>query len=212
MRMKTIHIGFYCLLLSLQACASLGALQVTYYSDPSGASLYEDGKYMGQAPVTLRYNLSNTALQSRATKIKGLTARWVSGATTSLNLTNVNLNNGFQQTYTFVRPTAYPGREMDVAYAIESNKQKAVNQAKAAREAQCTRIANAQYSKAILYAGRNLSGIGVAAAALTAKNDAMARCMAGLPISEITPPASPPQRQQRDIHCTTSYLGGQAYT
>lgn len=209
MCMKIIRIGFCFLILAATACAGMRSLSITYYSDPPGASLYEDGKYMGQAPLTLRYNLSDAALQNRVTKIKGLTARWVSGAEAYLNLTDVDLNSGLQQSFTFVRPANYPGREMDVDYAVEINRQRAVNQASRAREEQCSRIASAQYSKVVSNPVPGLSGIGLAARALAAKNDAMARCMSGLPIPEVAPP---PQRQQQNMRCTTTYLGGQAVT
>jgi hypothetical protein len=46
--------------------------------------------------------------------------KWASGATASISFLNANLNkHGLSQSFTFQRPNGYPGRDIDMQFALK---------------------------------------------------------------------------------------------
>jgi hypothetical protein len=98
----------------LSGCAS--TVKVTYYSDPPLATIYQGSQRVGVAPVALTYQISDAQKQAGHASFRGVTARWVSGATAEISSMNIDLSNGRDQNYTFFRPQSYPGLEMDLQH------------------------------------------------------------------------------------------------
>lgn len=104
------------LVLLQPACAS--NLQITYYSDPPGAVLYQDGQPIGYAPRTLHYQPPGEQQHGRG-RVRGIKAVWASGATAEIPFLNVDVNaHGLNQQFTFLRPDV-PGRDADMRFAVE---------------------------------------------------------------------------------------------
>lgn len=95
-------------------------VSITYRSDPEYATLYEvPGKRMGTCPVTLIYRVDAEDRLRGTMSVRGVKARWVSGAETVYSLITVDLSNGYKQQFTCVRPLEAPNAEIDAEYAIQ---------------------------------------------------------------------------------------------
>lgn len=109
-------------LLAIAALAALGgcaSLQITYQSDPQGATLYQDGQPIGVTPYTLTYEPSEAFREGGCMSIRETAVKWASGATASTSgVLVVCKSTGERQTYTFIRPDV-PGRDIDVNYALQ---------------------------------------------------------------------------------------------
>ena len=97
---------------------------VTVRSDPPLATIYQGSQNMGVAPTEIRYSLTEDHVRDGQANFQGLSARWVSGATATINSLDLNLANGRFQDFTFFRPQSAPGLEIDVQYV--SNFQRGV--------------------------------------------------------------------------------------
>jgi hypothetical protein len=108
-------------LLLLGGCTSL---RVLYQSDPSGATLYENGQPKGLTPFTLVYQPSQAFKNGGCMELDPLEVRWASGATatTDGSLTACK-SAGSRQRYMFIRPNV-PGRDIDVNTALELKRNK----------------------------------------------------------------------------------------
>lgn len=134
-------------LLALTGCATTG-LSVVYHSDPEGATIYQDGAPVGVTPARLNYVPNASFTGGGCQQLRGLTAKWVSGAQASITSLNACANVGRQQTYTFVRPDI-PGRDVDAMYALELQRNAILRQqaqaANSAAAAQWLRATQPQY-------------------------------------------------------------------
>lgn len=110
--MKKVCLAALCVL--LLTAARTTTLKVTFQTDPPGAALIQDdGKLLGYAPVTLNYKM-----ETPRASLKGVTAKWASGAVASVPSITAELANGKNQQFTFQRPDV-PGREADVQVALQ---------------------------------------------------------------------------------------------
>ncbi len=138
----------------MTGCAN--QLQMTYYSDPPGATLYAGDRNLGRAPLTFHYDISEADQKRGSMNLQGLTARWISGASQSYGTVTANLNTGKTQYFTLKRPSNAPGLSTDMNYAIELEKLQAMQRqaqaaedaaSSAARAARATEDANANKRK-----------------------------------------------------------------
>lgn len=106
------------LLLILSGCATR-SLKVMYLSDPPGAVLYSDNKNFGYTPKTIHYEISEEDLKQGHMVLSGTSVRWASGAHADIPNLQVDLSNGYIQQFIFNRPENYPGREVDMQFALE---------------------------------------------------------------------------------------------
>lgn len=114
----------------LSACAP--TMRVKFDSDPPGATLYLNGSSLGYAPVTLQYEVSEANKQAGYMAIRAPIAKWPSGATAQAsNPLYVNFRNSFSQIYTFQRPDSFPGRQIDVQFGFQLQKQRSAEEAQA---------------------------------------------------------------------------------
>ncbi len=98
-------------------------LEVTYQSDPAGAALYEGSRLMGHLPLKLRYQVEKTFRRNKTCiSLMPLTARWVSGAQSSVTELTACGQNGMKQQLSFLRPVGFPGAEIDAEFAIEAQR------------------------------------------------------------------------------------------
>lgn len=102
---------------ALVGCASVP--QLTYYSDPPGATLYDqNGKRWGTTPYSITYSAAKKDFDSgECIYLLPTMVRWASGAEADARLHMCP--PGYEKQYTFVRPTDVPGRDLDVQVAIE---------------------------------------------------------------------------------------------
>jgi len=107
-------------LLTLTGCAS--TLSVTYHSDPPGAVLYQEQQHFGRTPVTLNYQIRDEDKKRGYMNLTGPTVRWASGASAHIPSIKADLSIGTNQQFTFTRPDSFPGRELDVRFALELEK------------------------------------------------------------------------------------------
>ena len=107
--------------LSLSASSAQAAdVKVTFLSDPTGATLYEEvkgtQKLWGYAPVTLKWQVPRK--WKACITLSPMKVRWVSGAEASITL-QVCPQAGKNQQFVFQRPAGVPGLELDAQFAIE---------------------------------------------------------------------------------------------
>ncbi len=120
MRTGLARIGVLSLALSLPTSyAAANDVKVSFLSDPTGATLYEDNagslKLWGYTPFVLKYQVPRR--WKACVALKPLKVRWVSGAEASITL-EVCPQTGKNQQFVFQRPTGVPGLELDVQFAI----------------------------------------------------------------------------------------------
>ena len=109
---------------------------MTYYSDPPGATLYAGDRNLGRAPLTFNYDISEADEKRGSMNLRGLTARWVSGASQSYGTVTSNLKIGKSQYFTLKRPSNAPGLSTDMNYSLELEKLDVMRrQAQAAEDA-----------------------------------------------------------------------------
>ena len=120
MKRKVLHALILGLLIS--GCAS--NIGMTYYSLPSGATLFEGegNRNLGALPRTYEYKLSKSNKELGYIIVSPLTAMWPSGASSSVSGLRLYLNKGKNQQFTFFRPKDVSGNELDVQNAIEQNR------------------------------------------------------------------------------------------
>lgn len=100
----------------LAGCAS--GLRVVYHADPQGATLYQDGRAMGQTPMELTYQPEQAFKSGGCQQLRGTEVKWASGATAAISSLQVCAHQGWLQHYKFNRPDA-PGRDIDLNYALQ---------------------------------------------------------------------------------------------
>lgn len=120
MRIRLGRIGVLLLAVYLlPSNAAANDVKVTFQSDPTGATLYEEvngsQKLWGYAPITLKYQVPRK--WKACMSLNPLKVRWASGAEASITL-SVCPQTGKNQQFTFQRPTGVPGLELDVQFAI----------------------------------------------------------------------------------------------
>jgi len=106
------------LLLFVAACSSSGPKTITLniYSEPEGASIIEDGKIIGQAPLSVAYSVTESDVETGYKKISPLTARWLSGATAEDTYPYI-LTDSSAYDLTLRRPADAPNLNMDLGLA-----------------------------------------------------------------------------------------------
>ena len=124
--MKNIQLALHALATCVVLAGCASTLSVTYRSDPSGATVYQEGgTQIGRTPVLATYTPTKEMQRGGCMKTKGVTVRWASGAQASIPLLKTCASHparNFVSEFTFQRPDV-PGRAFDVnvALAIERN-------------------------------------------------------------------------------------------
>jgi len=103
-------------------CA-MNQVRITYYSDPPGATLYEGQIAHGYTPITLIYNIPPEAINNRFLNINGVKVIWPSGVSASIDSLIVDRDKDSNFYFNFIRPDV-PGREIDVNFALELERQR----------------------------------------------------------------------------------------
>ena len=115
-----------CFSLFSSGCAT--QMNVTYNSDPPGATLYEGSKLLGYCPTTLFYNITPQDRQRGYMLLQSTEVKWVSGATAKIEQLRANLSTGTNQQFTFMRPTGIEGLETDAKFGLEVQKLRVMEQ------------------------------------------------------------------------------------
>ncbi len=127
------------LLLSLSGCATQSTLQI--YSQPIGAYITEVGTSttLGISPTAAYYNASDLHQNKQPDGcylVKGYTARWVSGATSTMNPIRICGSSTGTYNITLNRDSEYPDLEKDLNFALQvQNMLAQQRQAQAAQDA-----------------------------------------------------------------------------
>jgi hypothetical protein len=96
-------------------------LNVTYHSDPEGATIYEGERLLGSTPITFNYPAAEARFRAgQCLTLLPTKARWVSGVTVESGLMRVCPGNTPNQQHVFIRPMGAPGIDLDVNYALQS--------------------------------------------------------------------------------------------
>ena len=112
------------------ACAS--QLSVRFTCSPDGASLFQaNGQRLGQCPVDVQYPITSKDRDRGYASLQGVTARWASGATSSISTITAYLERGPFQKFHFERPNNNQGSAADLEYAARFNQER-----RAAQEAE----------------------------------------------------------------------------
>ena len=106
-------------LLLFSSCMQSNRLSLAIYSSPSGASIYQNGAYMGQAPMSLEYSITPQFYSYGSMPIEDLYAVWKSGAKSDLVVNTLFSHHSAYQEVTFRRPENHPDLQADVDYANE---------------------------------------------------------------------------------------------
>jgi len=136
--MKTIKFAdIFCLLavmLFLAGCAT-NRIEMTYYSDPAGATIYSGQSPVGYTPFTLAYNIRPEDKDQRFLKIPGTKVVWATGVSTEVQSLTVDRNKGSRFHFVFVRPDV-PGRQIDVNFAVQLERNRILQQQAEAQQDQ----------------------------------------------------------------------------
>lgn len=101
-------------------CVTPRVLNMTYHSDPEGATLYEGGRLWGYTPLTLTYPGGRAAFaRNECLSLNPMQVRWASGVTASITNLQACPATGLLQQYVFVRPASAPGADIDANFAIQ---------------------------------------------------------------------------------------------
>ena len=127
------------LLILLSGCFSSSLkdnnyLNMTYYSVPSGADIYEGNKFFGRTPITVSYPISEQNKRNQSMTLKGTRAIWVSGATTSVSSLIIDWNSTINQYYIFNRPSGVAGMDNDKSYELQIERNKILRDQAAAEK------------------------------------------------------------------------------
>jgi len=106
----------------LNSCASKAYL--TVFSQPEGAFITEKGtgQSFGTTPVVLQYEKENLLMNKTLDGcylVKGFDARWVSGASASLEVIRLCGSNVGSYQITFNRDPLQPNLEKDLQFALQ---------------------------------------------------------------------------------------------
>lgn len=116
------------------------AVTVTYFSTPSGATLYQAGQAMGVTPMDMVYQLTDADMAAGQKLLMGTNVRWASGATAIVGDLVVPAKRGGVFTHTFSRPAGVAGMDTDLAIERQQQYQAAMQRqeelAQQARNAQ----------------------------------------------------------------------------
>ncbi len=95
-------------------------LQMTYHSDPEGATLYQGGTRFGYTPVTLTYqDVSYLFRAGNCLTLQPVQVRWASGAAATVTGLKGCPAQGYWQQYSILRPTDTPGADIDANFALQ---------------------------------------------------------------------------------------------
>jgi len=110
-------------------CGCVTKLNVTYYSDPPGASLYQGNQMMGYCPTTLIYDVSYDDRMNGYKLLQGTQVKWVSGASAKIDQLKATIESftTYRQ-FTFMRPSDIEGYETDAKFGIEVQKVRLMGQ------------------------------------------------------------------------------------
>lgn len=121
--------------LCLAGCAT--NIKVDYVSDPPAAVLYEDGAPKGTTPFTLFYQPDASFKSGGCMNTRPMSVKWASGATAGISYLTLCANKGMVQHYVFSRPDV-PGRDTDLNYALEVERNRIMRAQAAAAIMQAT--------------------------------------------------------------------------
>ena len=125
--MKSIaNILFISTVLLLAGCVA-NRVEVTYYSDPPWATLYDGQRPVGYTPFTLIYNISPEEKNKRYLKLQGPRVVLASGVSTSIDSLTLDRGTGSGFHFTFSRQDA-PGRELDANFALQLERNRILQQ------------------------------------------------------------------------------------
>jgi len=135
--MNRYQISFLAILsmISISGC-SLNMLNVSYFSDPPGATLYQDNQRFGFTPILLRYQITEEDRKRGYSVLRGTSVVWASGATANIKSLRADLSIGQNLQFTFRRPADHPGMEADVKFALELERLAIMRRQAEAQEAQ----------------------------------------------------------------------------
>ena len=94
---------------------------VTFYSEPAGAYIVKlDNSPQGVAPITLLFNSRELMIgENGCFYIPSVTARWVSGASSSIGQLKLCGSPSTNWTYIFKRNLSAPELEKDLQFALQ---------------------------------------------------------------------------------------------
>ena len=109
-------------LVQLAGCVSIiqHPLQMTYHSDPEGATLYQGTTRLGYTPITLTYqDISYIFRSGNCIALQPVQIRWASGAAATVTNLKGCPAQGYRQQYSILRPTNAPGADIDANFAVQ---------------------------------------------------------------------------------------------
>jgi hypothetical protein len=109
-------------------------VNVTFKSNPEGATIVSGGQNFGRSPVVLGGDLTYDEYRYGQKRFSGVSAHWPSGAKKKSGEIILDIKRGMNWDWTFQRPTNQPGVEIDVKAAIEYEKLKLLKKEQAAKE------------------------------------------------------------------------------
>jgi hypothetical protein len=110
------------LAISAAGCVSIiqHPLQMTYHSDPEGATLYQGTTRLGYTPITLTYqDVSYIFRAGNCIALQPVQIRWASGAAAAVTNLKGCPAQGYRQQYSILRPTNAPGADIDANFAVQ---------------------------------------------------------------------------------------------
>lgn len=121
---------------SLLFAGCAAQIQLTYLSDPPGATLYRQGVPVGLTPQVISFPAGEAFEKGgQCVTIPAASAKWASGAQAALPDQQICPPQGLAHRFLFVRPDV-PGRDVDMHFALELERNRILQeQADAARRA-----------------------------------------------------------------------------
>ena len=120
-------IGFLLIGLLMAACSVSNEVLLQIDSNPKGAKIFKEGKFVGDAPIVVSHQLTEEDKRRGFFMLMPLSARWLSGAEYHSKGMSIPLADGAFQNLQFQRPLGAPGEVVDANYGIELLKLGAMN-------------------------------------------------------------------------------------
>jgi hypothetical protein len=122
----------------LASCVSIiqHPLQMTYHSDPEGATLYQGNTRFGYTPLMVTYQDASRLFRAgTCLPLQPVQVRWASGAAATATNLKACPAQGYSQQYSFLRPLSAPGADVDASFAVQIQRNGILQQQSDAQEA-----------------------------------------------------------------------------
>jgi hypothetical protein len=181
--------------------------KINYFSEPTGAAIYEGDKLLGYAPVTASYAITEDQRKIGYKMIRPTRAVWSSGAAAQLmGNPKFDFAKGYLQEAKFIRPAQAPGLADDLRVAENMERLRQIQLQTARQNAEAVAQAKRDQAQADQQVGANdNAGLNLLFTAVAVGLGAAAQNRS----APLPPPSLPPlgQQEKQKFRCQNAGFG-----